>query len=176
MVRGAERHWFVYCRKRCAGCDHPPRPVLTSNLLNGKIRKIKILFATDGPPTQKCQWCSVFDSFSWQYRSDGPGMWYFLLTDIPERFALEINDKIKQMWPTPWGGIKGADENTRERPAFCKNFITWSDLGPLGRNTEGSRTLNADIIAVGSSGMRGIKECLAVYQDNESYRSVLTGK
>lgn len=106
-------------------------------------------------------------------------------TDIPERFAVEINDRIKN--------IVAAD---RERDFGEAEKIINETLGLLGGKfgkadkmtkqgdpseeiLKAAEEVNADIIAVGSSRMSGIKglfDSVSKYVLNHSSCSVLIGK
>lgn len=105
--------------------------------------------------------------------------------DIPERFAMEINDRIK-------GAVAGAREaefkesekiTRKASEHLSKRFSKIEKLTKVGDpsdeilNTAGD--LNADMIAVGNRGMRGIRGILGNvtrYVLNHSKCSVLIGR
>jgi len=105
--------------------------------------------------------------------------------DIPERFAIEINDRIKgAVADARKAEFKESAKITRKASEhLSKRFSKIEELTKIGDPSEEILntvdSLNADIIAVGSSGMRGIKGILGSvtrYVLNHSKCSVLIGK
>ena len=105
--------------------------------------------------------------------------------DIPERFAMEINDRIK----SAVAGARVAEFKESEKITgkayehLSKRFSKIVKLTKVGDPSEEilntADELNADIIAVGNSGMRGIRGILgsvARYVINHSNCSVLIGR
>ena len=107
------------------------------------------------------------------------------LTDIPERFAVEINDRVKN--------IVAAEREKEFRETEKTMKDTLDSLGgkfnkiekltkqgdPSEEIMKAAEEMKADIIAVGSSGMSGIKGMLGSvsrYVLNHSSCSVLIGK
>ncbi len=108
-----------------------------------------------------------------------------VFTDIPERFALEINDRIKQMVArTREAELRDSEKITEKTLQYLsKRFPVIMKIARFGDPSEeilkAAEALNADIIAVGSSGMRGIKGILGSvsrYVMNHTGCSVLIGK
>jgi nucleotide-binding universal stress UspA family protein len=105
--------------------------------------------------------------------------------DIPERFALEINDRIKSsVAGAREAEFKESEKITRKASEhLSKRFSKIEKLTKVGDPSEEilntADELNADIIAVGNSGMRGIKGILGSvtrYVLNHSKCSVLIGR
>ncbi len=105
--------------------------------------------------------------------------------DIPERFAMEINDRIKKIVAGARETesrqsqeiIKKAREYLHNRFSKIEEMTRFGD--PSIEILRAAEELNADIIAVGSSGMRGIRGLLGSvsrYILNHSQCSILIGK
>lgn len=163
------------------------RPVLVVKaLISAKSDKIKILLATDG---------SDYSRTTIEFLSSVPFpdntevtilnvMWSNIF-DIPERFAMEIDERIKKFV---------ADNRTIEfkesekiielaREYLNKRFKVISVLSKVGDpSTEilkTAATLGADIIVAGCRGLRGIKGMMGSVSRNiltHSKSSVLIGK
>jgi nucleotide-binding universal stress UspA family protein len=155
-----------------------PHPEISGNM--------KILFATDG---------SVHSDAMGRVLSSIPfpddteitvlNIMPTVYEDIPERFAMEINDRIKGIVAGKREAeIKESGKVTKTaREYLSSRFSKIEELTKFGDPSEeilnAADTLKADIIAVGSSGMRGIKGILgsvARYILNHSKCSVLIGK
>ncbi len=105
--------------------------------------------------------------------------------DIPDRFAMEINDRIK-------GIVAGAREvefkesekiNRKAYDYLSERFSNIEKLTKVGDPSEEilktAEVLGVDIIAIGNSGMRGLKGILGSvtrYILNHSKCSILIGK
>jgi nucleotide-binding universal stress UspA family protein len=105
--------------------------------------------------------------------------------DIPERFAIEINDRIKcAVADARKAEFKESAKITRKASEYLsKRFSKIEKLTKIGDPSEEilntSDEINADIIAVGNSGMRGIRGILGSvtrYVLNHSKCSVLIGR
>ncbi len=164
-----------------------PRPVLIIKPPQWEISgKMKILFATDG---------SVYSDSIGKALSTIPfprdtGITILnvvanAFSDIPERFSMEINKRIKEfVASTRAREFKESEEiikKTREylgrRISETEELTRFGD--PAAEILRAAESINADIIAVGSSGMRGIKGMLGSvsrYIINHSRCSVLIGK
>ncbi|KPK02536.1 MAG: hypothetical protein AMK71_01945 [Nitrospira bacterium SG8_35_4] len=105
--------------------------------------------------------------------------------DIPERFSIEVNDKMKKIV----AGIKEKEATEADAvldDAAQKLHTKFSNIQKILRSGAPPAGIlsvadeyNADIIAVGSSGMRGIKGMIgstARYIINHAACSVLIGK
>ena len=108
-----------------------------------------------------------------------------VFTDIPERFALEINDRIKKMVAgTREAELKDSEKITdKARQYLSEKFKAIEVISRFGDPSveilKAAETEKADIIAVGSSGMRGIRGMLGSvsrYVMNHAGCSVLIGK
>ena len=107
------------------------------------------------------------------------------LTDIPERFAVEINDRVKNIVAAEREKEFGEAEKTMKDTldSLGGKFNKIEKLTKQGDPSEEilkvAEEMKADIIAVGSSGMSGIKGLLGSvsrYVLNHSSCSVLIGK
>lgn len=163
------------------------KPVLIVKLPEvNKSGKMKILFATDG---------SVYSEAVGKILSSIPfpddteltilNVVSTVFKDIPERFAVEINERIKTIVADT--REKELKESERIIDKACKDLsgkfskiertIKYGDASMVILNE--AEALNADIIAVGTSGMRGLKGILgsvARYVLNHSKSSVLIAK
>ncbi len=163
------------------------KPVLIINPpqkeLSGKIR---ILFATDG---------SAHSDAMGRFLASIPFPDDTEITilnviptgfeDIPERFVMEINERIKKIVAGMRGKeTKNADEIIDNAQKYLSDrFVVIEKLIKFGDPSleiiNAAEAVNADIIAVGSSGMRGIKGVLGSvsrYILNHAKCSVLIGK
>jgi nucleotide-binding universal stress UspA family protein len=151
-----------------------------------RSRYMKILFATDGSVHSDAMG-RVLSSIPFPDNTEITvlNIMPTVYEDIPERFAMEINDRIKGIVAGKRAAeIKESGEVTKKaREYLGGRFSKIEALTKFGDPSEeilnAADTLNADIIAVGSSGMRGIKGILgsvARYILNHSKCSVLIGK
>ncbi|MBI4847450.1 MAG: universal stress protein [Nitrospirae bacterium] len=164
-----------------------PVPVLAVNPPQWKeTGKLKILFASDG---------SVYSDAMGKTLASIPfpadtevtvlNVVFSALSDIPERFAFGINKKIKEMVAsTREAEFKESDKITKKAREylggrFSKIEVLSKSGDPSIEILKTAKDINADIIAVGSSGMRGIRGMLGSvsrYVLNHSRCSVLIGK
>jgi nucleotide-binding universal stress UspA family protein len=164
-----------------------PKPVLIVKPAQWKRSgPLKILFATDGSAHSEALaevLCSI--PFPEDTCVTVLNVVFPVFTDIPERFALEINSRIKEMVAgTREAEIKDSEKITDEaRQYLSKKFRTIEVISKFGDPSDeilkASETEKADIIAVGSSGMRGIRGMLGSvsrYVMNHTGCSVLIGK
>ncbi len=164
-----------------------PRPVLVVKPPRRKSRApLKVLFATDG---------SVYSAAAGKVMSSIPfpddtevtilNVLPTVFEDIPERFAMEINDRIKNIvartreleLKESERIIKAARRDLGGRFGTIETRAKFGDPSLVILNE--AEAVDADIIAVGTSGMRGIKGILgsvARYILNHSQCSVLIGK
>jgi nucleotide-binding universal stress UspA family protein len=166
---------------------HSSRPVLIIKPPQwDKTDKIKVLLATDGSPYSETVG-EVLNSIPFPEDTEVTIMNVIFspFEDIPERFAMEINEKIK---------MKVADMRTKEfkesdeilekaRQHLSSSFSKVDIMSRIGNPSDeilkAAEALQADIIAVGSSGMRGIKGMLGSISRNilnQASCSVLVGK
>jgi nucleotide-binding universal stress UspA family protein len=166
---------------------HSSRPVLIIKPPQwDKTDKIKVLLATDGSPYSETVG-EVLNSIPFPEDTEVTIMNVIFspFEDIPERFAMEINEKIK---------MKVADMRTKEfkesdeilekaRQHLSSSFSKIDIMSRIGNPSDeilkAAEALQADIIAVGSSGMRGIKGMLGSISRNilnQASCSVLVGK
>lgn len=145
-----------------------PIPVLIVRPPRDSAReKLKILFASDGSAYSEAAG-KVLSSIPFPDDTEITvlGVIAKEFEDIPERFALEINDRIKKILAeTREKEMKNAYEIIVEA---CKYLSArYSTINKLTRIGDPSieilnvaEEVNADIIALGTSGMRGIKGIL----------------
>ena len=145
-----------------------PRPVLIIRPpRDGTPEKLKILFASDGSAYSE-EAGKVLSSIPFPDDTEITvlGVIAKAFEDIPERFVLEINDRIKKIVAeTREKEMKNAEEIIAEA---CKYLSSrYATINKLTRSGDPSieilnvaEELNADIIALGTSGMRGIKGLL----------------
>jgi nucleotide-binding universal stress UspA family protein len=166
---------------------HSPRPVLIIKPPQwDKTDKIKVLLATDGSPYSEAVG-EVLNSIPFPEDTEVTIMNVIFspFEDIPERFAMEINEKMK---------VKVADMRTKEfkesdailekaRQLLSNSFSKVDIMSRIGNPSDeilkAAETLRADIIAVGSSGMSGIKGMLGSISRNilnQATCSVLVAK
>ena len=148
--------------------------------------KLKILFATDGSEHS----IAMAKTLSLIPFPDDTEVTllhviYSTLSDIPERFAMEINDRIKNI--TAAGRKKEFEEAEniikKTHDALSRKFVSVERIVKQGDPSEEildiAGELNADIIAVGGGKMTGIKGILgnvSRYILNHSNCAVLVGK
>ncbi len=107
------------------------------------------------------------------------------LSDIPERFSLEIDDRIKNIVASTreWENSESAkilektSENLGNRFSNIKKLTKFGD--PPAEILNAAEDINADLIVVGTRGMRGIKGVIGSvsrYILSHSTYSVLIGK
>lgn len=162
-------------------------PVLIIKPSHGTISGgIRVLFATDG---------SEYSDAAGKILSALPfpddtevsvlNVIFPALSDIPERFSLEIDDRIKNIVASTreWEAresekiVNRSYEQLRYKFSKIDKLTRYGDPPVEIVNT--AEKLQADIIAVGSKGMRGIKKMLGSvsrYVLNHSKCSVLIGK
>ncbi len=184
-IRGIGSHIVGSVTKLVA--INSPKPVLIINPpQREKSGKIKILFATDGSVHSD----AIGKDLSLIPFPDDTeitilNIIFSALSDIPERFSMEIDNRIKNIVASKREmEFKESEKIIEKAYKFVsKRFSTIEKLTKFGDpsveilNT--AEALNADIIAVGTSGMRGIKGMLGSvsrYILNHSKCSVLIGK
>ena len=147
--------------------------------------KIKILFATDGSDYSRATG-ELLSAIPFADTTEVTIMHIIAssFTDIPARFALEVDERIKKTvsdaraieFAQSEKIIAGARETLGER---FKHIDVLSTVGdPSTEILKTSETMGADIIAVGSRGLRGIKGLLGSISRNiltHSKSSVLIG-
>ncbi len=164
-----------------------PKPVLIIKTTEKKkAGNMKILFATDG---------SVYSDAMGKVLASIPfpaGTELSILNvtgtsfeDIPERFVMEIDDRIKKIVAgTRETEVKQSEKIIgKARGHLSRRFSNIEEMIRFGDPSleilNAAEKLNADIIAVGSSGMRGIRGLLGSvsrYILNHAPCSVLVGK
>ena len=164
-----------------------PKPVLIVKLSQGEISgKIKILLATDGSGHSDAI-AKVLSSIPFPDDTEITiiNVIFSAFSDIPERFAMEINDRIKDsLASTREKEFKESEKIiAKTREYLSKRFSKIQDITHSGfPSTEILNTADSsktDIIVVGSSGMRGVKGMLGSVSRNilnQSRCSVLIGK
>jgi nucleotide-binding universal stress UspA family protein len=184
-LRGFERHIVGSVTKRVA--INSPKPVLIikhpSQLTSGGM---KILFATDGSVHSEAIG-NILASIPFPEKTELTvlNVIFSTFADIPERFAMEIQDRIKEgLAKTRASEMRVSEkiiEKTREQ--LKERFFRIESIYKFGYpSTEilgAAESLNADLIALGSSGMRGIRGMLGSVSRNILHQapcSVLIGK
>jgi nucleotide-binding universal stress UspA family protein len=164
-----------------------PRPVLAVQTRDRDLPEhIKVVFATDGSPNSDAV-MNVLLSLPLPDDSEliALSVMPTAYLDIPERFSIEVNDQMKKIV----ADIK--EKESTEADAVLDNaakklHARFSHIHKLLRSGDPPVEIlsvadeyNADIIAVGSSGMRGISGMIgsvARYIINHASCSVLIGK
>jgi nucleotide-binding universal stress UspA family protein len=164
-----------------------PRPVLIIKAPHREVSgTIRILFATDGSghsdamgkvlsliPFPDDTEITILNVLPTAYE------------DIPERFIMEIQERIKNIVArTRETEFRESEKIIKKSRGYLGNrFSRVEELTRIGDPSEeilnAAETMNADIIAVGTSGMRGIKGMLGSVSRrvlNHSRCSVLIGK
>lgn len=148
--------------------------------------KLKVLFATDGSPFSDAM-AKTLSSIPFPDDTEVTVLHVItsVLSDIPERFAIEINDRIKAIVAKEREKESGESEKTLEKAGegLAGKFSSIKKISVFGDPSEEiintAENMNADIIALGSSGMRGIKGMLGSvsrYVLSHCKCSVLIGK
>jgi nucleotide-binding universal stress UspA family protein len=151
-----------------------------------KSGKMKILFATDGSDHS---WATgeLLSSIPFPENSEVTILTIVSsnFSDIPERFVMEIDERIKEVVASTRARefaesekiIEQARDNLNER---LKNIAVLSKVGdPSTEILKTAETMEADIIAVGCRGLRGMKGMMGSVSRNiltYSKCSVLIGK
>jgi nucleotide-binding universal stress UspA family protein len=132
--------------------------------VGGKDGKIRVLFATDGSDHSAAAGKMLA---SVPFREDAEltimnAVWSDF-SDIPERFVLEINDRIKEMVADARSvefieAEKVIEEARKLLSPRFKKIDTLTKVGdPSTQILEVAGKVKADIIVVGCRGLRGIK-------------------
>lgn len=170
-----------------AVANKSPRPVMVIKPPQwDKTGKIKILLSTDGSIHSDAAGKALFKiPFPDDTEITILNVITPALSDIPERFALEINDRIKNIVASErereFRESEKIMENTQEY--LSEKFSTVDELTKFGDPSleiiNAAGALGTDIIAVGRSGIRGIRKKLGSvsrYILNHAGCSVLVGK
>ncbi len=184
-VRGIATHIVGSVTKKVAAKAHIPVLIVRSpgKELNGKL---KILFATDGSEHSDST-ADILTSIPFPENTELTilNVSFSTLYDIPDQFSLEVDSRIKNI-------VAG----THEKAARISHDITTKTYDLLKNRFAGSERITkfgdppveilnaaddmgADIIALGSSGKRGILKYLGSvsrYVLNHAKCSVLIGK
>lgn len=184
-LRGLESYIVGSVTKAVAVKSH--KPVLAVKPPQWeKSGALKILFATDGSE-HSIAMAKTLASLPFPGDTEVTLLCviYSPLTDIPERFAVEINERVKNIVASEREKEFGEAENTIDETIdamggkFGKVDRVTRQGDPSEEILKTAEDMNADIIAVGSSGMSGIKGLLGSvsrYVLNHSGCSVLIGK
>lgn len=163
-----------------------PKPVLIVKPPQWeRSEKLKILFATDGSAHSEAMG-RILSSVPFPDDTEVTvlNVMFPVLTDVPERFVMEINHKIKELVAgAREAETKASEEITgKSRELLGKRFLRITEMTKFGDPSDEilktAEALKADIIAVGSSGMRGVRGMLGSvsrYVLNHSRCSVLVG-
>ena len=184
-VKGIGSHIIGSVTKLVAINSH--KPVLIINPPQKELSgKINVLFATDGS-VYSDEIAKVLSSIPFPNDTEITILNVIARSfeDIPERFVMEINERIKNIvaamrqkeLKASEDIINRAEKNLSGRFSKIEKLTKFGD--PSVEILKAAKTVNADIIAVGSSGMRGIKGMfgsVSRYILNHSGCSVLIGK
>ena len=184
-LRGLESYIVGSVTKAVAVKSHKPVLAVKPPQWN-RSGGLKVLFATDGSE-HSIAMAKTLASFPFPEDTEITLLSVISspLTDIPERFAVEINDRIKNIVAAERGKEFGEAEKTIDETLgllggkFGKADKMTRQGDPSEEILKATEEVNADIIAVGSSGMSGIKGMLGSvsrYVLNHSSCSVLIGK
>jgi nucleotide-binding universal stress UspA family protein len=166
---------------------HASKPVMIVKPAGGEpSRPMQILFATDGSDHSRTVG-HVLSSLPFPDAAEVTivNIVASSFSDIPERFVLEINERIKEVVAGARATELSRSEKIIEqaRDDLRKRFKKIQVLSKVGDpSTEILRiadTVQADLIAVGSRGFRGIKGLMGSVSRNiltHSKSSVLIGK
>lgn len=164
-----------------------PKPVLVIKTPRKEAAgKLKILFATDGSGHSKAM-ARFLSSLPFPPDTEVTvlNVIYPVFADIPEKFVLEINDRIKKMSAdTREAEIKASEKTLQEtRETLKGTFRVMESIFRFGDPSDeilkSADELHSDVIVLGSKGMRGIKGMIGSvsrYVLNHSTCSVLVGK
>ncbi len=163
------------------------KPVLVVKPAAGIIPdKMKILFATDGSDHSRATG-KFLSSIPFPENTEVTivNIISSAFSDVPERFVMEINERIKEVvagartmeFTESENILEQARENLSKR---FKNIHVLSKVGdPSEEVLRTGETIEADVIAVGCRGLRGIKGIMGSVSRNiltHSKSSVLIGK
>jgi nucleotide-binding universal stress UspA family protein len=164
-----------------------PKPALFIRPPQWQVsEKVRILFATDG---SECAYTAAKFLASVPFRDDAEvtilNVVWPALSDIPERYAMEIDERMKDVvarsrtedYAESERLIEDTGKILRERFSKVEELTRSGDTAH--EILESAEKLNADIIAVGSRGLKGIKGMLGSVSRNilgHSKCSVLIGK
>ena len=184
-LRGLESYIVGSVTKAVAVMSH--KPVLAVKPPQWeRAGGLKVLFATDGSEHSIAMAKTIA---SLPFPGDTEVMVLSVisssLTDIPERFAVEINDRVKNIVAAKRETEFGEAEKILDEAIgllggkFNKVGKQIKQGDPSEEILKAAEEMKADIIAVGSSGMSGIKGMLGSvsrYVLNHSTCSILIGK
>lgn len=148
--------------------------------------KMRVLFATDG---SECAYTAGKFLASVPFREDAEvtilNVIWSALSDIPERYAMEVNERMKEVVARSRTEEYADSERVIEETGkiLAKRFAKIDGMTKSGDAAheilENAEKLGADIIAVGSRGLRGLKGMMGSVSRNvlgHSKCSVLIGK
>lgn len=184
-VKGIGMHLIGSVTKLVA--IHSPKPVLIVKYPHEYTPgKFKVLFPSDGSDHS----ISIGKFLSGMPLPDETeitllNVVFTALSDIPERFAMEINDRIKNIvartreWEFSESGkiLERVHEELHNRFSGIEKRTKFGD--PPTEILNAAEEINADLIVVGTRGMRGIKGVIGSvsrYILSHSSYSVLIGK
>jgi nucleotide-binding universal stress UspA family protein len=148
--------------------------------------KLRVLFATDG---SECAYAAGRFLATMPFHEDAEvtilNVVWPALSDIPERYAMEVDERMKEVVARSRAEEYADSERIIEetgkilRKRFSKIEGMTKSGDAVQETLESAEKLNADIIAVGSRGLRGLKGMLGSVSRNvlgHSRCSVLIGK
>jgi len=164
-----------------------PQPVLVIKALKGeRSEKMRVLFATDGSSSSLAT-AAFLGSLPFPEAAELVLMnvAWSAASDIPERFVMEVDDKIKEHVARARSIEMEASERIidQTKPHLGKRFTKITDISKGGDPSmeiiDEAERMNADIIAVGSRGLKGVRGMLGSVSRRilgHAHCSVLIGK
>jgi nucleotide-binding universal stress UspA family protein len=162
-IRGMKSHIIGSVTKLVALNSHKP-VLIIKPYQDGKSEGLKILFATDGS-THSDAVAKILSAIPFPDNTELTilNVVPTVFEDIPERFAMEINDRIKnivagtrekelktseEIMEKAYKGLSGKFSKMEKRTKFGDPSV---EIPRIAETTE------ADIVAIGTRGTRGIK-------------------
>lgn len=154
--------------------SHSPKPVLVTKLpVCSRAGKMKVLFATDGSEHSLAA-AKLLTQLPFPGSSELTilNVVWSDFSDIPERFALEINDRIKDtVAETRSAELKESERIVEQaRESLAGKFGAIQTLmkiaDPSTEILKTAKELKSDLIVVGCRGLRGIKGMLGSVSRN----------
>jgi nucleotide-binding universal stress UspA family protein len=184
-IRGMKSHIIGSVTKLVALNSHKP-VLIIKPYQDGKSEGLKILFATDGS-THSDAVAKILSAIPFPDNTELTilNVVPTVFEDIPERFAMEINDRIKnivagtrekelktseEIMEKAYKGLSGKFSKMEKRTKFGDPSV---EIPRIAETTE------ADIVAIGTRGTRGIKGMfgsISRYIINHSGCSILIAK
>ncbi len=165
---------------------HSPLPVLVAKPAKGTSGSMKILFAADGSNHSRAAG-EFFSSIPFPDEVEVTVIHVIAssFSDIPERFALEINDQIKETVASARARDLTEAQHIVEEARYSlsrrfRNITVLSKMGdPSAEILRTAESMEADLIVAGCRGLRGVKGMMGSVSRNiltHATCAVLIGK